>query len=73
MTTWNMFSREVSEERSTVRAYGVDNIENRVRHGDSYKAQALRELAKRLELEEKIKELKRQVNDLLDRVEVYEQ
>jgi hypothetical protein len=69
-----MFSPEVADQRRKVRAYGIDKIDNypgmRV---NSYKAQALRELAKRLEMEEIIKELKEDQNKLIDKLEKLEE
>jgi chromosome segregation ATPase len=69
---WNQFSEEVREERRTVRAYGPDKVQDRVREGDSYKAQALRQLAMRLELEEKIGGLQNEIANLIDRQEELE-
>ena len=64
MPSWNMFSPEVSEERRLVRAYGLDHIQNRVPEPRSYKGQALRQLAMRLELESKVKEMQKEINQL---------
>lgn len=72
MATWNMFSADVAQERDTVRAYGLENVMDRCRQGDSYKAQALRQLAMRLELEEQVKTLRREINVLINRVEELE-
>lgn len=68
MATWNQFAEEVREERRTVRAYGVEKVNERVRV-DSYKAQALRELALRLELQSELDEVKRQLADMVDKLE----
>ena len=72
MAHWNMFSAEVAKERQTVRAYGLEKIADRLRHSDSYKAQALRELAMRLEYAEQVKELNRENGRLIDRLEAAE-
>ncbi len=70
MTTWNMFSDDVKEERRKVRAYGVDKIMNYPGMSvGSYKQQAKRELAMRLELEEKVKHLEQEANTMVDRLE----
>lgn len=72
MSHWNMFSEEVRSERAKVRDYGVDKIENFPgMSSKSYKQQALRELAKRLEYEEICKDLNKRLGaaiDLLDGV-----
>lgn len=68
MATWNQFAEEVREERRTVRAYGVAKVNERIRV-DSYKAQALRELALRLELQSELDEVKRQLADMVDKLE----
>lgn len=71
MPTWNMFSAEVNAERTKIRNYGsrkeLENFPGM--RTDSYKAQALRELAARLEAEEIIKNLKASEAKLIDRVE----
>ena len=72
MAHWNMFSAEVLKERRTVRDYGLEKIADRLRHGDSYKSQALRELAMRLEYAEQVKELNREIGRLIDRLEAAE-
>lgn len=72
MPYWNMFSPEVSKERTTVRNYGLHNVENRVPHQDSYKSQALRELAKRLECQQQLLELTRRFEISDDTVESLE-
>ena len=72
MPSWNMYSPEVSEERHSVRAYGLDKIQNRVPEPKSYKGQALRQLAMRLELEIKIKEMQTEINRLENLVETLE-
>ena len=69
---WNRFSEEVAVERQTVRAYGIDKVMDRCREGDSYKAQALRQLAMRLELEEKLKEFQQENGRLVDQIEAME-
>lgn len=72
MPSWNMFSDEVREERRRVRAYGLSKIMDRVREPDSYKGQALRQLAMRLELEQEVKDLRESINNLIDRLEAAE-
>jgi len=72
MAYWNMCSSEVSAERKTVRAYGVERIQNRVPCTSSYKKQSLRELALRLELEDVVKSLREENRHLIDRVETLE-
>lgn len=67
MPRWNPFSTEVAEERHKIKIYG----RNLPRVGDSYKAQALRELAKNQILEQKIIDLSASLGaaiDLLDGV-----
>jgi hypothetical protein len=73
MPTWNMFSDEVAAERQKVRNYGVDKIENFPGMSThSYKAQALRELAKRLVLQDEVKSLKSENGDLINKLELLE-
>ena len=72
MPRWNRFSDEVMKERRTVRAYGLTRIMDAVREPDSYKGQALRQLAMRLELEDKVKELEARISELVDRIELAE-
>lgn len=70
MTTWNMFSGEVLDERRKIRTYGVGKISNYPGISiSSYKQQAKRELAMRLELEDKIKQLEGEANTLVNRLE----
>jgi hypothetical protein len=67
MPHWNSFSTEVAEERHKIRSYG----KNLPAAKPSYKAQALRELAKNQILEQKIKDLEQSLAaavDLLDGV-----
>ena len=62
---WNQFSPEVEAERRMIRDYG----ECVPKCGDNYKAQALRELAMRLNKESQIEDLMRRIAacvDLLD-------
>lgn len=65
---WNLYSEEVKEERSVVRAYGLANAERWPRC-KSYKSQAKRELAHRLELQCEIDSMQYRLDaciDLLD-------
>jgi hypothetical protein len=67
MPHWNSFSTEVAEERHKIKSYG----KNLPAAKPSYKAQALRELAKNQILEQKIKDLEQSLAaavDLLDGV-----
>lgn len=67
MPHWNSFSTEVAEERHKIRSYG----KNLPAAKPSYKAQALRELAKNQILEQKIIDLSASLGaaiDLLDGV-----
>jgi hypothetical protein len=72
VSPWNMFSEEVRKARQNVRDYGFDErsgqfwITNSVKTGDSYKAQAIRELALRLEFAELLKEKTREIGRLID-------
>lgn len=70
MPKWNMFSDEVKEEKRLITAYGGPSVvENRFCCYDTYKAQALRELSKRLLLEEELAHLRDRIDaavDLLD-------
>ena len=62
---WNQFSPEVDAERRVIKEYG----KYLPRCGDNFKAQALRELALRLEKECEIEDLRRRLAaavDLLD-------
>lgn len=71
MPTWNLYSNEVYEERRKLREFG-----GRKKYDDfpgtmpsTYKAQALLELATRLELEERCRALEKliqHVDSLLD-------
>ena len=72
MPNWNMFSPEVTEERRIVRVHGLDHIQNPTKEPKSYKGQALRQLSMRLELEEKVKEMQAEINQLVDQVEKLE-
>lgn len=71
MSNWNMFSQEVSTARAFVRAHGdrYGRYANAKLPDDSYKAQALAELARRLEAEEKIESLRKHINKLIDALE----
>lgn len=69
MARWNRFSAEVQEERRQVRAYGVDKVQDCLPEPDSYKGQALRQLALRLELEEELKAAREEVARLVDKLE----
>jgi len=66
MKNWNMWSNEVAKERSMLTDYGYP----RKGHSqlptipDTFKAQALRELAKRLVLEDLLQEAKKEIDTL---------
>jgi len=47
----------------------VEKVMNSCREGDSYKAQALRQLAMRLELESELREYKKEIARLTDEIE----
>jgi hypothetical protein len=68
MLKWNRFSEEVRQERETCRTYGLDRVNDK-KPVTNYKTQALRELALRLEMEQRIAELERQNAELIDKLE----
>lgn len=71
MSTWNMFSLEVAKEKETIRAYGGPLSPRLPRCGDTYKAQALRELAKNQIFEQTLADLEKRQHlfwNLLDGV-----
>jgi DNA-directed RNA polymerase specialized sigma24 family protein len=71
MKTHNMFREEVAKETEMIRNYGGPKAPRLPNHADTYKAQALRELAKRLIYEQEIDEWERRfrsVFTLLDGV-----
>jgi hypothetical protein len=63
MNCWNQWSEEVSKERSIVRDYGLGKAP---RHADTYKAQALRLLAEKQLMEERIRDLEFRINAAVD-------
>jgi len=67
MPTWNLFDPAVQEERVRLRA-----ARHELSSPVSYKAQALRELAHRLELERRLSEMREQVHAALTRAEAAE-
>lgn len=67
--TWNMWSEDVARERQTQRELSSKYPRP---SADSYKAQALRELAARLEQEETIKTLRSIVEASVDFMEAIE-
>ena len=68
MPYWNMFADEVHKERHRRRDYGRARWDQLPTPG-SYKAQALRELARRLELEKALSEVQEQLAEAIDRFE----
>ena len=70
MPHWNMFADEVWAEQRYLRESGRDpgNLPMR----DSYKAQALRELARRRNLEQTYQELQQHYAEAIDRLETAE-
>jgi transposase len=71
MKCWNMFDPEIAEERRLLRDYGGST--GAPRHADSYKAQAKRELARRLNLEQDIQDLQQELHKAIDRYEAAEE
>lgn len=72
MPKWNMFDPEVAKERQKIRDYGTKNLPT---CQDSYKYQALRQLALNQIYEDQITELKSRLDaaiDILDGVEAAE-
>jgi len=73
MPTWNRYDETVFRECALLRAYGVTGREREPHHvpraGDSYKAQALRELAYHCILQETIREQQSQLAKAIDREE----
>lgn len=70
---WNPWSPEVAEERSKLRDYGGPaKARNMLPRPGSFKAQALRELASRLILEDEAQDLRKEIAALIDRVETLE-
>lgn len=72
MPKWNRFSDEVAEERRTVRAYKLDKVMDRVKEPDTFKGQALRQLAMRLELEDQLKDRDDTIAGLVNQIEKLE-
>lgn len=68
---WNMFSQEVRAERQRCRDYGLNKVNERL-PTTSYKAQALRELARNMELQEAVHDLEHTVNKQIDQIEQLE-
>jgi hypothetical protein len=69
MASWNIFDIEVQAERQKVRNYGLNQVMDRCREPDTYKGQALRQLAMRLELEELVRSLRYDIGALVDNLE----
>lgn len=70
MSTWNMFDKEIAEEKRIILAYGWPN-RNRFPRVDSYKKQALRLMAECELMKDRIDDLERSRSaaiDLLDAV-----
>lgn len=73
MTTWNRFSEEVNRERQNIADYGgYENYTNRIRCGDSYKSQALRELAGRIYFQDKCKQSESENHNKIDQTEKFQ-
>ncbi len=69
----NPFSPEVGAERSLLSNYGGPaKARNRLPRPESFKAQALRELASRLILEDEAQDLRARIMALTNRVETLE-
>ncbi len=74
MVVWNRFSQEVQEERRRLRDYGLDNIDKFPRASPtSYKQQALREHARRLELEVELVKARSEVREWINKYERLEE
>ena len=71
MAHWNLFADEVWQERHLIREAGLARLRD-LPTPDSYKAQALRELAHRLTLEEVLQEVRQQLAAAIDRFEAAE-
>jgi len=71
MANWNMYSEEVSKARTFVRKMGnrYGRYAGASLRDDSYKAQALCELARRLEAEVILEEQNRRINKMIDALE----
>lgn len=72
--SWNMFSPEVSDMRTRISDYGGPAKYRRApgHQTNSFKAQALLELASRLALEDETEQLRRRIASLINRVEELE-
>jgi hypothetical protein len=66
---WNRYDDAVAHERHMLRDWGLTH---RPRAADSYRAQALRELAHRLELEQALAEVRAALAQAIDRYEAAE-
>lgn len=70
MTHWNRYDDAVWAERHRLRDYGYPDPQARhLPYADSYKAQALRELAHRLLLEARLAEVQAELARAIDRFE----
>lgn len=72
MSTWSMFSPEVIQAVGVIRNIGRRRYEDTHRV-DNYKAQALKEIAMRLNTEEEVYDLRQRVNDLIGIKELQEE
>jgi len=72
MSTWNRFSPEVIQAVEVVRDMGRRRYKDTHRV-DNYKAQALKELAMRLNAEEEVYDLRQRVSDLTGIEELQEE
>ena len=71
MAHWNLFADEVWQERHLIREAGLARLRD-LPTPDSYKAQAVRELAHRLTLEEVLREVRQERAAAIDRFEAAE-
>jgi SMC interacting uncharacterized protein involved in chromosome segregation len=73
MSKWNPQSQEVQQELRNIRDYGnLDVYNSRNPCGDSYKSQALRELASNMHLRDKLREAHSEAGSRVDQIESLE-
>ena len=73
MSRWNPQSPEVQQELCNIRDYGnIDVYNSRIPCGDSYKSQALRELASNMHLRDKLREAHSEAGSCVDHIEALE-
>ena len=73
MSNWSPQSQEVQQELRNIRDYGsLDVFNSRNPSGDSYKSQALRELASNMFLRDKLREADAATSSYVDQIESLE-